>query len=327
MRTRGCAAFPLRARAVHGVYDSIDAVFYGSDGQLEYDLEVAPHSDPARIALRFDGADTIDLDADGALVVTTGTHTFKQRSPVAYQAGAQGRQHVASSYRVESGRGTIALGAYDPERPLVIDPVIAYATLLGGSSSDVVSAVAADRSGHAFATGYTCSVDFPNTHGTTKVPNVDEEDCDLYVTKVGADGRSFIYSTIIGGSSFDQGGSIAVDSTGAAYVTGTTSSADFPTTAGAVRSSCGDTGSGRCPDDDAFVIKLSPAGSALVYSTYLGGARSDTDHAARELVDGQERHVRAIIASRRASIRRSRGCRCAAMKVAKRAGHEAAAQA
>jgi hypothetical protein len=259
-----------------GVYDGIDAVFYGSDRQLEYDLEVAPHADPTRIALRFDGADAIDLDADGALIVRTGAHTFKQLAPSAYQDGARGRQHVASSYRVESDRVTIALGPYDPERPLVIDPVIAYATLLGGSSSDIVSAIAADRSGHAFVTGYTCSADFPNTHATTKVPNVDEEDCDLYVTKMAADGRSFIYSTIIGGSDMDQGGSIAVDPTGAAYVTGTTYSADFPTTAGAFRSSCGGTGPGRCPDNDAFVIKLSPAGSALVYSTYLGGTRSDT---------------------------------------------------
>ncbi|MCU1383158.1 MAG: hypothetical protein JWL71_1855 [Acidobacteria bacterium] len=259
-----------------GLYDGIDAVFYGSDRQLEYDLEVAPRADPTRIALTFHGADAIDLDADGSLVVTTGNHTFTQRSPVAYQQSGQRRQHVAASYRVESDRVTIALGPYDRERPLVIDPVIAYATLLGGSSGDTVSAIAADRSGHAFVTGFTCSVDFPNTHATTKLPNEDQDDCDLYVTKMAADGRSFIYSTIIGGSSFDQGASIAVDPTGAAYVTGATSSADFPTTAGALDASCGETGlSTRCPEQDAFVIKLNPAGSALVYSTYLGGARSD----------------------------------------------------
>jgi hypothetical protein len=268
---------PTYARVRYaGLYDGIDAVFYGSDRQLEYDLEVAPHADPSRIALRFDGADAIALDPDGALVVTTGTHTFKQRSPIAYQESVQGRRPVVSSYRVEPDRVTIALGPYDHDRPLVIDPVIAYATLLGGSSSDAVSAIAADRSGHAFVTGYTCSVDFPNTHATTKLPNEDQEDCDLYVTKMAADGRTFIYSTIIGGGGFDQGTSIAVDPTGAAYVTGVTISADFPTTPGAFDSVCGTQSVGtRCQDDDAFVIKLNPAGSALVYSTYLGGARSE----------------------------------------------------
>src|SRR5205814_6276196 len=176
-------------------------------------------------------------DAAGALLVRAGERTLRQLAPVAFQRGREGTSSVAASYRVEGTIARIALGPYDTTRPLVIDPVIAYATLLGGGADESVNGLGADRTGHAVATGYTFSADFPNNR-TTKIPSEENLDSDIFVTKFAADGRSFVYSTIIGGAGMDQAASVAVDTAGVAYVAGRTDSADFPITTSASDATC-----------------------------------------------------------------------------------------
>src|SRR5262249_7422111 len=156
---------------------------------------------------------------------------------------------------------------------LVIDPVLAYSTYLGGSGDDAGNGIAVDGAGNVYVTGSTASTDFPTQNpvqgtygGGVCIPNA----CtDAFVTQLNAAGTALVYSTYLGGNDNDVGIGIAVDSSGSAYVTGSTSSANFPTTAGAYQRTSGGF-------EDAFVAKLSPAGSTLVYSTYLGG--SDDDH-------------------------------------------------
>src|SRR2546428_57943 len=144
--------------------------------------------------------------------------------------------------------------------------VLAYSTFLGGSNDDRGFGIAVDAAGNAYVTGGTGSINFPTTPGAFQTTSGGG---DAFVTKLDPTGAALVYSTYLGGSSGDFANGIAVDATGSAYVTGTTVSADFPTTPGAAQTTFG---GGLV---DAFVTKLNPTGSALVYSTYLGGGGSD----------------------------------------------------
>ena len=144
---------------------------------------------------------------------------------------------------------------------------LTYSTYLGGSSEDIGYGIAVDSSGNAYVTGFTYSADFPTTPGAQQTINAGGG-ADAFVAKLSTDGSALIYSTFLGGSGYDVSLGIAVDSSGNAYVTGYTTSTDFPTTAGAEQPN-------NAGSYDAFVAKLSPGGSALIYSTYLGGSSGD----------------------------------------------------
>ena len=161
-------------------------------------------------------------------------------------------------------RSAIEIGDYDPTRPLVIDPVLVYSSYLGGSSGDTGFAVAVDAEGSTYITGNTSSVDFPTLNSLQPLAQRD-----IFVAKLDPTGSQLVYSTYLGGSTFVESGyAIAVDDGGHAYVTGITDASDFPTV-NAVQPGYGGGYS------DAFVVKLDPAGSALIYSTYVGGSSQD----------------------------------------------------
>jgi hypothetical protein len=248
------------------IYDGIDLVYYGNRRQLEYDLVVKPGTDPRVITMEVDGADRIDIDDSGDLVLHVGARQVRQRRPVVYQERHGVREVVEGRYVLQgSRRVAFHVGAYDPALALVIDPVLVYSTYLGGSfgeeARDEASGVAADAAGLAYVVGTTISADFPTTSGAYDTTTRARE---VFVTKLDASGTTLVYSTFLGGSSNDFGSGIAVDALGHAYVTGFTGSADFPTTPGSHdRSLAG---------IDAFVTKLDPSGTALLYSTLLGGS-------------------------------------------------------
>lgn len=126
-------------------------------------------------------------------------------------------------------------------------------------------AIAVDLAGNAYVTGFTTSIDFPTVNALQ--PNRGTLGADAFVTKLNAAGSAFVYSTYLGGQDDDFGLGIAVDGSGRAYVTGFTASSDFPTL-GALQPFGG--------SSDAFVTRLNAAGSALGYSTFLGGSRTDS---------------------------------------------------
>jgi hypothetical protein len=261
----------------HGVYPGVDLVYYGNQRHLEYDFVVAPHADPKQIQLHFAGAQSVRVDKAGNLVVRAQGRELKWRKPAVYQQDAVGKRSVAARFRLKrlpDGRTGVrfALGDYNPARSLVIDPVLLYSTYLGGSGAnggDDAIAIAVDSSGNAYITGQAGSTDFPTTSGAFQTVNhTGTGYSNTFVTKLNPTGTTLLYSTYIGGDDRDVGRSITVDSSGNAYITGSTGSLDFPTTPGAFQP-VNYTGSGS---SNAFVTKLNPTGTALVYSTFLGGS-------------------------------------------------------
>jgi len=266
--TKWRVGVPTFARIIYpDVYPGIDLAYYGNQGSLEYDFVVRPGADASAIALRYEGALDVELDPQGNLVLRLGGEEVRQPRPFVYQVVGDERREVQGSYvRQEAGTIGFSVAVYDRTRPLVIDPTLVYSTYLGGSGGDAGVGVAVDSAGNAYVTGVTGSADFPTTAGdfdTTLGGNGD-----AFVTKLNAAGSALLYSTYLGGSGDDVGLGMAVDSAGNAYVTGATVLGNFSTTAGAF-----DTTSNG--GTDAFVTKLNPAGSALLYSTYLGGSLTD----------------------------------------------------
>ena len=146
------------------VYPGIDLVYYGNQGQLEYDFVVAPGANPNRIRFQFDAADEVRPAAGGALEIIAKGASLHLGKPKIYQQVEGQRRVVAGSYRInEDGEISFAIGDYDRRHPLVIDPVLVYSTFLGGSSGgfDRLTAIAVDDTGHAYVTGFTPSSDFP----------------------------------------------------------------------------------------------------------------------------------------------------------------------
>ena len=270
---------PLFARAVyHGVYRGIDLVFHGDAGSLEYDFVVRPGAATRRIALDISGATAVRLAADGALQIATPAGGIRWNKPVVYQWKDGVRQPVAGAFALHGRRVTFAIGPYDHSRQLVIDPTLTYATYLGGNDNESSRGVAVDASGNIYVTGFTFSLNLATT-GTSFQPSYRggsfqaDTGGDAFVAKYSPAG-ALLYVTYLGGKGDDAGDAIAVDSGGNAYVTGNTSSTDFPTVKGSYQTTFGGQGAGRNMPafGDAFVVKLNPAGTALVYSTYLGGS-------------------------------------------------------
>ena len=282
---------PLYARVKYeNLYPGVDAIFHGSESRLEYDLVVAPGANPAVIRIGFQGTGRLRLDESGNLVLPVGTGEIVQHAPFIYQESGGAREILAGKFVLRGPReiGFAVSGAYDPARALVIDPVLSYSTYLGGTGIDEGHAIAVDASGSAYIVGTTTSTDFPVVNprqGTARGAR------DVFVAKLDPSGSGLAYSTYLGGSGDDYGHGVAVDGSGSAYVTGWTGSTNFPVV-GAFQAAKG----GATSDVDAFVAKLSPDGSTLVYSTYLGGSAVDSGWAIAVDADGRA-HVAGITMS------------------------------
>jgi hypothetical protein len=257
------------------LWPGIDLVYSGTANRLKYSFLVKPGADPARVRLAYRGVKGIRLNEAGQLEVETPAGEFKDDTPYAYQEVEGRRVGIDVTYSLDrrsASRGLpygFALGSYDRSKPLVLDPaVFAYAGYIGGSGGDQGYGIAVDTSGNAYVTGWTQSTEatFPVTVGPDLTFNGSN---DAFVAKVNADGTALLYAGYIGGSEADQGYGIAVDTSGNAYVTGTTTSteATFPVTVGPDLTSNGGA--------DAFVAKVNADGTALAYAGYIGGSGGD----------------------------------------------------
>src|ERR1043166_779298 len=224
-----------------GIYACVDVVYYGRRRALEYDFAVAPRAEVAAINLEFGGADRVEVAPAGDLLIS-----------------------VAGGY-VLTGERTVGfkVGAYDHDRPLVIDPVLGYSTFLGGVNGDSGNGIQVDAAGNAYITGSTTSPDFPVTPNAAQKSFNSGSNFEVFVTKLNPSGTAPVFSTYLGGGDFDAATGLALDADGNVYVAGVTASNDFPTTPGAVQRTLN--------HQDDFVTKLSAAGDAIIYSTYFGG--------------------------------------------------------
>jgi Beta-propeller repeat len=253
------------------LYTGVDAVFYPSDRAFEYDLVVAPHADPSRIAIAFDGSSKVKLDSSGNLVLEAGGRRMIQRKPTAYQEVRGHRVSVDARYRLSEGRVTFVLGQYDSAEPLTLDPVIASSSIFGGGDFDFVEGIGADASGAVYIAGATFSTNFPASAGSHH--NAAAGTGDAFVCKLTPKGDAIVYCTEFGGGGNDVAWGVAVDAGGHAYAAGSTNASDFPTTAGSLQPACDHCGS---TTPDAFVVKLAADGASFVYSTFLGGTGDDS---------------------------------------------------
>jgi Beta-propeller repeat/Viral BACON domain len=251
--------------AVRDIYPGIDLIVYGDQRQLEYDLAVAPGADPNRIRVKFEGAESMQPQSNGDMVIRVDGTEIVQRKPVIYQM-IGGQRRLVDGHFALRGKNQMAfeVARYDARKPLVIDPAVLVGTYLGGSATDQANAIAVSFDG-IYVTGSTNSPNFPNNNAFHA--NFSGGAMDAFVTKLNANGTAIVYSTYLGGTNTDSGQGIAVDAQGSAYVTGSTSSANFPLST-TVQSLYAGNG-------DAFVVKVNPAGDGLTYSTYLGGSGQD----------------------------------------------------
>jgi hypothetical protein len=248
------------------LYPGIDMTYSEKDRQFKSEFRIAPGADPDRIRLEYSDADSVRVDADGDLVVRAGALELHDHAPIAYQESSSGaRNPVAARYRILAGSSVaFDLGKYDPTRPLIIDPVITYATYMGGTAQSAITALAVDTSGNLYAAGWTEAVDFPVSNA---IQAVNRGGVDAFMFKLNPAGSALLYATYIGGRNDDRAAAIAVDSGGQVYLAGSTASTDFPLVS-SLRPTLGGT-------RDAFVLKLNAIGNLLVYSTYLGGTAYD----------------------------------------------------
>src|SRR6476661_971434 len=250
------------------VYQGIDRVFKGTEGQLKSEFLVAPFADPSQIKMNYSGVNDIRLRDDGALILETPLGELIDNAPIVYQDINGQRVNIPAAYNLlENGQVNFSLGYFDPTQPLVIDPVLAYSTYLGGSGdgisgngNDYANRITVDSTGAAYIIGTTFN-NFTTTPGAFQTSPAGN--ADFLVTKINPEGTALVYSTYIGGTGNEYGFGIAVDSQNNAYLTGQVDPG-FPTTPGSFQ-----------PTTVAYsasATKLNAAGNGLVYSTFLGGS-------------------------------------------------------
>ncbi|HEY8401769.1 MAG TPA: T9SS type A sorting domain-containing protein [Cytophagaceae bacterium] len=251
------------------IYKNIDLVYYLKDKELKYDFVVNPGGDIRSIKMQYDGAKSLSINKKGELEIETEWGILLDKTPFSYQVinGVQKEVKVRFKKLKNNQIGFEATENYNKKYPLIIDPpTMAWSTFVGGAdaaSNGYLHDVAVDVNGNIYGTGW-YNDRFPIVGGVDAIFAGDE----AIVFKLDPSGTTLIYASFLGGSAIDIGWGIAVNNTGEAFITGTTTSVDFPTSGTPVKST-------NAGGTDIFVSRLNAAGNALIYSTYYGGAEED----------------------------------------------------
>jgi hypothetical protein len=248
------------------VWPGVDLRYRGQEDGIEYDFLLAPGARPERIRLGFPGAALVAVDERGDLRVRSRQGTVVvQRRPRVFQSGAE----LPARYRqVSPGEVGIEVQRHDDRLAALVDPLVVYATYLGGSADEISRSLAVGPQGDLFVIGLTTSMNFP-VAGTSRPYAADY---DVSVTRLSSDGQALLFSTYLGGRAAELDGAVAIAPNGDAVVCGATSSDDFPV------ANAFQTALGGNFDTDAFVARLGASGN-LLWSTYYGGRNADLAHA------------------------------------------------
>jgi hypothetical protein len=211
------------------VYPGIDMLYYGNQGELEYDFAVAPGADPKVVRFVVEGADKIHLDENGDLLLSVSQGDVRLHKPVLYQFADGKRDEVKGEYLIKGNEIRFRVRSFDSTKPLIIDPVLSYSTFLGGGSNEQSFGIAVDSQGSSYVAGTTGGVTFPTTAGAFRTT---VQSGGAFVSKLDPTGSTLVYSTYLNVSGGTTGAAIAVDQAGNAYVTGSTSANDFPVVSG-----------------------------------------------------------------------------------------------
>ena len=258
---------------VGDLYPGVSLAYYGNQRQLEYDLTVAPDADPGVIAIHFDGADRVSISPSGELVLTLGDSEVRQPKPFIYQTINGSRKEISGGYRMlDAHTVAFAVGDYNHNLPLVIDPILSYSTYFGATASTTAWKVAVDANGFVYVAGETLSANM-STPGAFQANLAGGSYIgDAFVAKFGYTDTNLIYCTYLGGSQDDLASALAVDSAGDVFLTGYTVSPNFPTNNALFPKIRGHSFSQTIYTPNAIVAELYTNGSRLLYSTYLGGS-------------------------------------------------------
>jgi uncharacterized protein (TIGR03437 family) len=247
---------PRYARvSYHDIYPGVDLVYYGNQGQLEFDFVVSPGADPRSICMEFSGQESARIDRDGNLVLKAAGREATEQKPSVYQERNGRREPLDGRFALKGGTVTFEVARYDPSRPLVIDPVLKYSTYLGGTDQDNASGIALDSAGNTYVAGWTYSVDFAGIQ-------FGDGSQMAYISEISPDGTKLVYTTFIYGDGDTTGLGLALDSSANAYLAGWTDSDNLPISPGAIGATNGGT---------AFVAKLTPGGGTISYLGRIPG--------------------------------------------------------
>jgi hypothetical protein len=253
--------------AYRELWPGVEMIYSANDQYFKSEFRVAAGHDASVIRWSYGRDAVIHVEKDGSLAVRQGSETVYEKAPELYQDIEGKRIPVKGSYAVSAaGVASFQLGEYDTTRELVIDPVISFSSLLGGTGQDNGTAIATDAYGNMIIAGWATSSNLPSTGGARQ--KASGGGVDAFVAKFGGSGSNLIFCTYLGGTGDDRAFGVAVDPLGGVYVTGRTASSNFPVTAGIQRTFGG--------VKDAFVTKLNDTGSQIMYSTFLGGSDVDS---------------------------------------------------
>lgn len=249
----------LRAAAL---YPGVDLVLRGDDGELAFDLELAPGADLAAIQLAWSGQQALRVLPSGEVEVALADGALALSPPLVWEVNGETRRQLPARFALVAADtlGFVVEGR-DPAAHLVIDPTLSWATFLGGTGDETVSAMAVASDGGLLVAGSTTATNFPTAAALRPTSG---GGTDGYIAKLTADGQDLVFATYLGGSGADVVEGLVVDASGNVVVAGQTTSSNFPTKS-AFQST-------RRGNRDAFVAKLTPSGAALVFSTYFGSA-------------------------------------------------------
>ncbi|GEM_PF-445781 len=267
---------------IENIYDNIDVRYYFDEGTVRYDYIVKPNGNPNDIRIAFQGQDGLRINENGELEFATSIGTIKNNKLYAYQNSGTSNQQIECKF-VDLGNNTVGLsvGNYDSSKELVIDPIV-FASYIGSSSYDYAYSVTIDGEGNSILVGYTYTSNFPTTTGAY---DTSLSSTDAFVSKFNAEGSALIFSTFIGGTSTEYGYGVDTDPDGYVYVcTYTYSTSGFPTTSGCYDASFNG-------GADIGLSKLNPSGTALSYSTYIGGSYYDYPFAGVRVDDDGNAYV------------------------------------